>query len=307
MTLEQLKLFRDIAQTRSVSRGAQANGVSQSAASQHLQEVERLLGVELLDRSTRPLGLTEAGRLYYEFCRDVLRREQEFLEALDRLKGKLEGEVRVAAIYSVGILDMSRLEQELKRRLPQAQLMVEYLRPEKVYEAVQSEQADLGIVSYPESTREVAALPWREEKMMVAMAPAHPLAARKELKVSELDGVDFVAFDADLKVGAEVERYLRRNGVEVNVVMHFDNIPSMKEAVALGTGVSILPARVLARDIEEGRLVAIPIRGCKLVRPLGVIRLRRRKLNRAAEVFLELLKEEAHKETPAHEPAHAQG
>ena len=110
MTLDQIKLFRDIAHTRSVSRGASANGVSQSAASQHFQELERLLEVELLDRSTRPLGLTEAGRLYFEFCRDVLRRQQEFEDALNRLKGRVEGTVRVAAIYSVGILDMSRLE-----------------------------------------------------------------------------------------------------------------------------------------------------------------------------------------------------
>ena len=86
MTLDQLKLFRDIAHARSVSRGAEIGGVSQSAASQHLQEIERLLGVTLLDRSTRPLGLTKAGQMYYEFCRDVLRRKQDFDEALDRLR-----------------------------------------------------------------------------------------------------------------------------------------------------------------------------------------------------------------------------
>ncbi|RPI17099.1 MAG: LysR family transcriptional regulator, partial [Acidobacteriales bacterium] len=155
MTLDQIKLFRDIAHSRSVSRGARANNVSQSAASQHIQELERMLGTELLDRSTRPLGMTETGRLYFEFCRDVLRRQQEFEEALNGLKGRVEGTVRVAAIYSVGILDMSRLEQELSRRMPEAQLQVEYLRPEKVQEAVLTDQADLGIISYPESNKEI--------------------------------------------------------------------------------------------------------------------------------------------------------
>ena len=293
MTLEQLKLFRDIAHTRSVSRGARANGVSQSAASQHLQEAERLLQVQLLDRTTRPLGLTDAGRLYFEFCRDVLRRQQEFETELGGLRGRLEGTVRVTAIYSVGILDMSRLEQELRRRMPEAELAVEYLRPEKIYAAVQGDQADLGIVSYPEATREVAVTPWREEKMMVAAAPFHPLASKKTVQVDDLTGIDFVAFDDDLRVGKEVERYLRKKGVEVNVVMHFDNIQTMKEAVALGTGVSILPVRVLASDISQGRLVAIPIKGCTLVRPLGIIHLRRKKFNRAAETFLSLLREEA--------------
>ena len=66
-----------------MSKGAEHCGVSQSAASQHVQEVERRLGVVLLDRTKRPLELTAAGRLYADFCRDVLRREQEFAEALE--------------------------------------------------------------------------------------------------------------------------------------------------------------------------------------------------------------------------------
>ena len=290
---DHLKLFRDIAHHRSVSRGASLNGVSQSAASQHIQEMERLLGVELLDRTTRPLGLTEAGRFYYDFCRDVLRRKQELDVSLDRLKGRIEGSVRVAAIYSVGILDMSRLEVEFSRRMPEAELLVEYLRPEKVYEAVLAEEADLGLLSYAESSKEITAVPWREEKMMAAFAPSHPLASKRPLKITDLEGQDFVSFDDDLRVGREVMRFLRENGVEVNVVMHFDNIQTMKEAVALGTGLSILPVRVLRGDIKQGRLVAAPIRGCNLVRPLRIIHLRRKKFNLAMQTFMELLKQEA--------------
>lgn len=298
MTLDHLKLFRDVALARSVSRGAKISGVSQSAASQHLQETERLLGVQLLDRSTRPLGLTEAGRLYYDFCRDVSRRKQEFDEALDKLRGRVQGRVRVAAIYSVGISDMSRLEQELSRRMPEAELVVEYLRPEKVREAVVTDQADLGLLSYAESNKEITAIPWREERMMVAAAPSHPLAAKKVLSPADLAQQDFVAFDDDLRVGREVKRYLRESGAQVSVVMHFDNIQTMKEAVVLGASVSLLPVRVLRNDIEQGRLVAIPIEGCTLVRPMGIIHRRRKKFNRATQSFLELLRQEAASEPP---------
>jgi DNA-binding transcriptional LysR family regulator len=302
MTLEHLKLFRDIAHARNVSHGAEVCGVSQSAASQHLHETERLLGVQLLDRSTRPIELTEAGRLYYEFCRDVLRRQEEFEESLDKLKGRVQGTVRVAAIYSVGLSDMSRLELELSRRMPQAELLVEYLRPEKVYDAVLTDQADLGLVSYPESNREITAIPWREEKMMVAAAPSHPLAARQTLDLADLAQQNFVAFDDELRVGREVKRYIRESGAQLNVVMHFDNIQTMKEAVVLGTSISIMPVRVLRNDIEQGRLVAIPIQGCTLVRPLGIIHRRRKTFNRATRTFLELLRQEAALEPPPAQP-----
>jgi DNA-binding transcriptional LysR family regulator len=297
MMVQHLKLFREIVHARSVSRGAQVSGVSQSAASQHLQETERLLGVQLLDRSKRPLEVTEAGHLYNEFCRDILRRKQELDEALAQLRGREQGRVRVAAIYSVGLSDMSRLEEELSRRMKEAELQVEYLRPERIYDAVLADQADLGLVSYPESNKEMTAIPWRKERMMVAVAPSHPLAAKAVLSLADLAHRDFVAFDDDLRVGREVRRFLRDSGAQVNLVMHFDNIQTMKEAVALGSSVSLLPVRVLRKDIEEGRLVAIPLEGCALERPLGIIHRRRKKFNRATQVFLELLRQEAAAET----------
>jgi DNA-binding transcriptional LysR family regulator len=294
-----LKLFVDVAVSRSVSRAALMNGVSQSAVSQQLQETERLLGVQLLDRSTRPLELTEAGRLYCEFCQAVLRRKGRFDEALDKLRGQVQNAVKVAAIYSVGMLDMSRFEKELSRSMPEAELQVEYLRPEKVHEAVVAEQADLGLVSYPQPDKEIAAIPWRKEKMMVVAAPRHPLASKVTLSASDLSEQDFVAFDDDLRVGWEVKRYLRHAGARVNFVMHFDNVQTMKEAVTLGTCVSILPVRVLRNDLEQGRLVALPLEGCTLVHPLGVIHRRRKKFNRATQAFLEVLWKDAASEPEA--------
>lgn len=283
-----LRLFLDIAQTRSLSRAATLNGISQSAATQHVQELEKRLGVALLDRSRRPVNLTPAGRLYYDFCRDVLRREHEFQAALQQLKGTVEGAVRVAAIYSVALSEMAGLREAFARRCPEARLEVEYLRPEKVYEAVALGRADLGLVSYAQSTRQIAARPWRLEPMVVAAVARHPLAARPVLCPGDLQGASFVAFDEDLPIRRHIDQFLREHGVEVKVVMHFDNIPAVKEAVAAGAGVSILPWPMMQEEVRQGRLVAIRLEPAP-VRPLGIIHLRRKKLNPAAQAFLELL------------------
>ncbi|MBI2686134.1 MAG: LysR family transcriptional regulator [Acidobacteria bacterium] len=290
MNFEHLKLFRDIAQSRSVSRGAQLNEVSQSAASQHLQELEKNLSVSLLDRSTRPLVLTAAGRLYYELCRDVLRRKEEFDTSLGGLLHGVEGIVRVASIYSVGLSEMSRLEAEFQSRWPGAVLRVDYLRPEKVYEHVSGEQADLGLVSYPEPTKEIAVIPWREEEMVLACAPSHPLAGLPRLSIRALEGVDFIGFDDDLPIRRDVDRFLRDHNVSVNLVMHFDNLQMIKEAVVLGHGVSIVPKRILGAELAGGRLIAVPLAD-PLTRPLGILHRKRRKLSAAAESFLKLLQE----------------
>jgi len=290
LTLSEAKLFREISQTKSISRAATHCGISQSAATQHLQEVERRLGVALVDRSTRPLALTDAGRLYADFCRDILRRQEQFHVALEKFKGGAEGAVRVASIYSIGLSEMTRLRDLFEARHPQAQLHVDYLRPDKIYEAVLADHADLGLVSYPVAKRELAVIPWRKEQMAVAVAPAHPLAAKKMLQPADLSGQDFIGFDEDLLIRRELDRFFREQGVEVRLVMQFDNIQTIKEAVALGSGISILPGRTMQTEIAQGRLVSVSLHAPGLLRPLGIVHRKRKKFNLAAQAFLNLLR-----------------
>src|ERR1700684_4351610 len=136
VSFSELQLFKEIAANRSMSRGASHCGVSQSAATQHVQEVERRLGTDLFDRSQRPLGLTDAGKLYAEFCRDVLHRKEQFELALEHMKNEVESAVRVASIYSVGLSEMGRLQEQFAARYPEARLQVEYMRPDRIYDAV---------------------------------------------------------------------------------------------------------------------------------------------------------------------------
>jgi DNA-binding transcriptional LysR family regulator len=290
--LSEARLFREISQTKSISRAAQHCGVSQSAATQQVQEVERRLGLPLIDRSTRPLALTAAGKLYADFCRDILRREEQFQLALERFKGNAEGAVRVASIYSIGLSEMSRLRELFERRHPHAQLHVEYLRPDKIYEAVLADQVDLGLVSYPVAKRELAIIPWRKDRMAVAVAPSHALAAKLTLQPADLNGQEFIGFDEDLLIRRELDRFFRDHGVEVKTVMQFDNIQTIKEAVALGSGISILPERTMQTEIDQGRLVSVPLHAPGLLRPVGIVHRKRKQFNLAAQAFLKLLRDE---------------
>ena len=292
MLFDNLKLFRDIAQNKSISRGATLNEISQSAASQYIQEMERRLGVTLLDRTTRPLNLTPAGKLFYDLCRDALRREEQFQVQLENLKGLVEGTVRVASIYSIGLSEMTRLQEEFAARFPNAQLHVDYLRPDKVYEAVLTDQADLGLVSYPVGTKDLAVIPWREEEMTVAAPPSHPLAQKAVLVLADLEGQGFISFDEDLSIRHELDRFFRSQGIEIRIAMQFDNIQMIKEAVALGSGISILPARTMQAEIAQGRLVSIPLHAPELVRPVGIVHRKRKRSSHAVQSFLELLLEQ---------------
>ena len=291
VNFDALSLFKDIALTRSVSKGAAMNSVSQSAASQMLKQLEKSIGMKMLDSSKRPLVVTEAGRLYLDLCRDVLRRHDDFESGLDALRTKVEGSVRIAAIYSIGVSEMSELDRAFSARHPDAKIEVEYLRPERVYEAVLADRVDIGLVSYPESSRDVKVIPWREEEMVVVMSPFHPLADRSSVTPADLAGLDFIGFDEELPIRKQIDRYLESHGASVRVAMHFDNLQSLKEAVAETRSISILPGRLLLKELALGRLVSSPLAGARLFRPLGIVHRRKKHFHRAAQAFLDLLQE----------------
>src|ERR1044072_8828533 len=100
-----------------------------------------------------------------------------------------------------------------------------------------------------------------------------------------------MGFDEALSIRRELDRFFRDQGIEIHLAMQFDNIEMIKEAVALGKGVSILPSRTMSAEIEQGRLVAIPLLAPELVRPIGIVHRKRKRFNRAAQSFLELLQE----------------
>src|SRR5919204_5670215 len=108
MHLETLRLYCDVVRLRSFSRGAEQNFVSQSAASQALQQLEEHLGVALIDRTKRPFVVTPEGAAFYDACQDVLGSWEKAKAQAGAAKTRVDGTVRVAAIYSVGLQYVSR-------------------------------------------------------------------------------------------------------------------------------------------------------------------------------------------------------
>ncbi|HUY87428.1 MAG TPA: LysR family transcriptional regulator [Pirellulales bacterium] len=288
-----LKVFCDVVRQRSFSRAADENGISQSGASQLVQQLEEGLGVKLIDRSKRPFVLTPEGEVYYDGCREVVERYFAIEERVRTLHQEVAGRVRVASIYSVGLHHMNRCLQEFLSQHPKANVRLEYLHPNRVYQSVEDDVADLGLVSYPKSSRTVKAIEWRTEPMVLACAPSHSFAARRSIALEELDGQKMVGFDSDLTIRGEIDRVLHLHGAHVRVVMEFDNIETLKRAIEIDAGVGLLPEPTVVREVNSGTLVTVPLESDELVRPLGMIHRRGKELNITVQRFIELLQQEA--------------
>jgi DNA-binding transcriptional LysR family regulator len=289
--LETLRLYCDVVRLRSFSRGAEHNFVSQSAASQAVQQLERDLGVSLIDRTKRPFVVTAEGQAFYGACRDLIDTWEKARVEIAAVKARVDGTVRVAAIYSVGLHDMSHHLQRFMSLYPNARVQLECLHPHKVVEAVLNDEADVGVMSYPPAARALSVIPLRSEPMTFVCHPNHRLARRRMVMPADLVGQPFVAFDRGLTIRRAIDRALRQHNVRPHIVMEFDNIETIKQAIMIAAGVSLLPRHTVEKEAGVRTLALVPFGIPELVRPVGIIHRRQKPLTPVVGRFIQLLRE----------------
>lgn len=295
MQLDAIILFCDVAEHRSVSRAAEARDITQSAVSQRIIALEKDLGVQLIDRSHRPLQLTEAGELYYRGCRKLIDHYEQLCQQLAAPNTAVKGEVTIAAIYSAGIDLLNRVQADFEAAHPQAHVTIRYLHPDAVIERVRQGLCDIGIIAFAQRWNDLASIPLRDELMVVVSHPEHPLASRQLVQVGDLDGQALVMFDAHLPIRRRLASYLKSHGVSVEVSATFDNIDTIKSYVAATAGAAaILPARTVQDEVRQGVVRQIQLVP-EFTRPLAVVHDRSRPLRPTVRSFIEKLK--------AHSPA----
>ena len=289
MHIETLKTFCDLVQTRSFTRAAQMNLVSQSAVSQQLKAIERRYGCQLLERDRRQrIVLTEPGRHLYSGCRDLLERFQAIEERLRARSAVMAGTVRVATVYSIGLHALPPYITRFMKAHPQVKVHLEYRRTDKVCDGCLDDSIDVGIIALPIRRSNLVMIPWQEEALVLICSPQHPLARRRRIGLRTLEGQEFIAFERDIPTRKTIDRVLARHGVRVNRVMEFDNIETIKRAVEVGSGLSIIPETTVVDELKRGVLVKIDFVEGRFTRAVGLVHRRSRAQSQPAQAFMKL-------------------
>jgi DNA-binding transcriptional LysR family regulator len=289
LNLQAIGVFCEVVQQRSFSKGAERVGVSQSAASQQIAHLEQVLGFKLIDRSYRPLQVTDEGELYYKGCLQILGEHNRVLDSISRKRKSTAGQVRVFSIYSIGLHTLNEIVRNYMQENPGSTVHLEYYHPRKVYEAIRNDEAEVGVISYPRRGRHIEVLPWVDEEMVLACPPGHPLSASKRIDVSKLAGANFVGFDKELTIRKEIDKFFRGREIGVNILSEFDNIETIKQALDISDAVSILPRSGIEREVERGIITEVHLDNFDLVRPVGLIYRSKRELSATAGEFMRFL------------------
>lgn len=292
MNVAVMKSFCDLIETGSFSKAAEANSISQSAVSQQVAALERSLGTRLLTRGGGFATPTDAGMAFYRGAKDILRRYEQALAEIRSASDAVRGVLKVGTIYSVGFYLLNGCIGRFIRAHPDVHLDVEYTRWNRITAMVLNDEMDLGIVAFPEKHRSLEILPLVTEELVAVCPPGHKLAARKVVEPGDLRGEKVIAFEANVPSRRHIDRLMKSFRVSLEVAMEFDNVETIKRAIEVGAGLSILPRNTVEREAGEGHVSIVPFSDpARWQRKIAVIRRRGKAYSRAERMFLRVLRE----------------
>lgn len=289
MHIESIKFFCDLAELKSFSKTAEKHQVSQSAISQQLAQMELLHNCQLVNRKKRPLELTSAGRLFYQAGRDIVDKYEDFKSELNALKSAGGTKLNIAAIFSIGMHSLPTYVKKFMVRYPDVHVHVEYLSAQRIYELVLAGEIDIGLVAIPKRDKRLDVYDFEMEPLVFVCSPRHPLAKQTQVDINQLQFERFIGFEAEIPTRAWIDNILHRYNVSVQLVMEFDNIETVKRAVEINTGISILPETAVVQEVADDTLKAIELCNEKFVRPTGIITRKNKIQTRTGRYFLKLL------------------
>jgi DNA-binding transcriptional LysR family regulator len=292
MQIENFKIFADLVETKSFSKAAKLNGITQSAVSQQARAMERNFKTLMIDRSQKQFNLTREGQRIYEAAKEILHVYEKLESELQEMKKVISGTIRISTIYSIGLHELPPYVKRFLQEYPSVNVRIEYRRSNLVYEDILHNAVDFGLVAFPQKQRQIEMIPFRNDRLVLITHPNHALAKATEVDLKTLSGQKFIGFDPDIPTRKAVDTIFRDNKLEITPVMEFDNIETVKRAVEIDHGIAIVPQATVQQELRQGTLAIVPFKGKEFTRPLAILHRKGRVLTPAMRKFVETLSAE---------------
>jgi len=289
MNIETFKIFQDLAEMRSFSKVAEKNCVTQSAVSQQLAQLEMLHKCQLINRKKRPIELTREGQILYKTCKEILERYEHFKDELNTLKASSKDRINIGAIFSIGMHTLPSYIKRFMVQYPKIHVHIEYLSVERIYDRVLEGNLDIGLVAVPQRDKRLNVFTFEEEPLVLVCSPNHPFAEEKDIDIHSIQFESFIAFEKGVPTRGWIDNILERYNIVIEPILEFDNIETVKRAVEINSGISILPETAIAQETANGTIKAIAFSNERFIRPTGIIMRKNKIFSKAGQAFIQLL------------------
>jgi DNA-binding transcriptional LysR family regulator len=296
LDLHKLEVFHWVAEYKSFSAAARHLSLRQPTVSAHVRELEEQLGAKLFNRVGGKVAPTSCGELLLHSAKKVLALKKDALASLDRFQGKVGGDLLLGGSNIPGEYILPGKLAAFVAAYPEVKPLLKIGDSAGIVQAVLDGAVEIGFVGFKGSDRRLAFQKLWKDEMVLVVGSRHPWAGKKRLEVKELASQGFISREGGsgtLRSFTELLSRKDRNAEKtLRVMMELGSTEAVKEALIAGNGFSILSRHSIHRELRDGVLVAIPLRGLgNLERDFYQVVHRQRALSPVSHAFIEFLKQ----------------
>ncbi len=289
MDLASLQVFQAVARERSFSRAAEKLYRTQPAISISIRKLEDWVGQPLFVRGSGARTLTDAGVLLVEYADKMLNLREEISKGMKELRGLERGQLSLGANESSVHALLPALDR-YRQLHPGILIRVHRVFSRDVPREVMNHHLDIGVISYLPEERELEAVEFHRDSLVLVVWPGHRLAKRREVEISELGQETFVAHIVESPYRQRVVQMFARYRVPLQMHIELPTIESIKLFVEMKNGVAIVPRMCVEREVAKGDLQELRIRQMRVVRKLYLVYRRDRALAAAAQALVAVIR-----------------
>jgi len=293
MDMRRLEIFCKVVELKSFTKAAKALSLSQPTVSEHIRAVEEDLGERLIDRLGREVVPTPAGKVFYQYARNIIQMCDEAVQALEQFKGNLAGSLVLGASTIPGTYLLPRIVGDFKALHPAIRITLRISDTAGVVEEVLEGSLETGLVGSKWNDRRLELEELFSDELILVVFPGHPWALRGRIKPGEIAGEPFILRERGSGTRMVMNRILEQHGFDVSrrtEVAEMGSTEAVRQGIKSRIGVSILSRHAVAEDIEQGRLVQVAIDGIRFFRPLYLVQRKNRRVSPLCSAFLDHLR-----------------
>ncbi|WP_411677461.1 LysR family transcriptional regulator [Caproicibacter sp.] len=287
MTLRHMKIFVAVCDCGSVTAAARNLGLAQPAVSLAIKELETYYGIKLFDRISRKLFVTEKGKTFLQYARQIV-------SLFDEMENGVKdwdsfGMLRVGSSVTIGTCLLSQFIARFSPQYPNVKVRVTIDNSSVIEDKILLSQLDFALIEGQIHSENIISKSFMEDELVLVCGAHHPLAAAQEISLEELLGQTLILREKGSGTRELFDSTLLTHGLTAAPAWESISTEAIIGAVSCGMGVSVLPYKLVRRELEERRLVRIFIPHIKFQRSFTVIRHKDKHLSKSAQAFIRLV------------------
>jgi DNA-binding transcriptional LysR family regulator len=297
LTLHQLRIFHAVACHGNLTRAAEQLGISQPAVSIQVKQLEKILGLPLLESVGRGLQLTELGTIVDDHAVRVLKEVDQLSETVMEMRGIERGSLMVAADTTVGIYVMPPMLGAWHQQHPNVEVGLRVGNHDLVCQLLRNNDVDLAVVSTIPDIEGLDVEPFLPNRLVVIAPPEHPLAlSGRKVAAGVLAEEPFLVRESGSSSRSAVESFCEELGIALRIAMRLGSIGAIKQGVASGLGLAVVSERAVGNELALGALVVLEVEGFPIELTWNIVHYQAKRLSPSARSFKTFL--ESARSTP---------